>query len=117
MNLFVASPFFHRTQLTHKTNFKRIFAATILRFHDAFLGIFGNEPSGKYKDPTHLPFHHKIISVLAETKNLMENFRKWQDEVITGFTKTNWLVVDVSKVGQGSAKMNVNSRCVVRLIE
>ena len=35
------------------------------------------EPSGKYKDPTYHPFHHKIISVLAEIHISMENFRKW----------------------------------------
>ena len=50
-------------QLTHKTKFKRILAATILRSHYAFLDIISNEPYGKYKDPTHCPFHHKTIHV------------------------------------------------------
>ena len=57
--------FVHRTQLTHKTKFKRILAATVLRFHEAFIGIIGNELSGKYKDPNHHPFLHKIISLYA----------------------------------------------------
>ena len=43
--------------------------------------------SVKYKDPTHYPFHHKIISVLAYTKISMETFRKCQYEVIAGFNK------------------------------
>ena len=58
-------------------------------FHDAFLGIIGNEPSVKYKDPTHHHFHPKIISVLAETQISIETIRKWQYEVIAGFNKTN----------------------------
>ena len=74
--LFVDSLFFHRTQLTHKTKIKHILADNILRFHDAFIIIVGNELSGNYKDPTHYPFHHKIISVLAETQISMETFRK-----------------------------------------
>ena len=57
-------------------------------FHYAFLGMIGNEPSGKYKDPTHHPFIHKSISVIAETQISMETFRKWKDEVIAGFNKT-----------------------------
>ena len=64
VNLFVDYLFCHRTQITHKTKFKCILAATVLIFHDAFLGMIGNEPIGKYKYPTHNPFHHKIISVL-----------------------------------------------------
>ena len=42
VNLFVDSLFFHRTQHTNKKTFKRIVAATIMRFHDVFLGIIGN---------------------------------------------------------------------------
>ena len=56
-----------------------------MRCHEAFLGIIGNEPSGKYKDQTQDHFFHKSISILAETKNLLKTFRKWQDEVIAGF--------------------------------
>ena len=67
VNFSVDLMFVYRTQLTHKTNFKRILAATVLIFHYNFFGIIGNEPSGKYKDPTHNLFHNKIISVLAET--------------------------------------------------
>ena len=109
--------FVHRTQLTYKTKCKRIIAATVLRFHEAFLEIIGNEPSGKYKYPTHHPFHHKIISVLAETQISMETFRKWQDEVIGGYNEKYWLTVDVSNFGQGSSKRYVDSRCVVRVID
>ena len=58
VTLIVDILFVHRTQLTHKTKFMHIIAATVLRFYDAFLGIFGYEPSGKYKDQTHQPFHH-----------------------------------------------------------
>ena len=47
----------------------------------------------------------------------MENFRKLQYEVISGSNKNNWLAVDVSKVGQDSAKRYVNSRCIVRIID
>ena len=53
---------------SHKKKFKRILAANVLRFHGSFLEIIGNEPSGKYKDPTHHNFHHRIISVLVDTK-------------------------------------------------
>ena len=59
-----------------------------MEFHEAFLGMIGNEPSGKYKYPTHHPFIHKSISVLAETQISMDNFRKWKDEVIVSFNKT-----------------------------
>ena len=47
----------------------------------------------------------------------METFCKWQDEVISGFNKPNWLAVDVLKIGQGSAKRYVGSRCVVMVID
>ena len=53
---------------SHKKKFKRILAANVLRFHGSFLEIIGNEPSGKYKDPTHHNFHHRKISVLVDTK-------------------------------------------------
>ena len=46
VNTFVEYLFFHRTQLTHKTEFKRILDATILRFNDEFIGIIGNEQYG-----------------------------------------------------------------------
>ena len=85
MNLFVDLIFFHIIELTHKTKFKRILADTVLIFHDAFLGIIGNETSVNYKDPTHHHFYHKIIPVLADTQVSVETFCKWQDEVIAGF--------------------------------
>ena len=108
--------FFKRTQLTH-TKKLSVLAATVLIFHDAFLGIIGNEPSDKYTDSNHHHFHHKIIFVLVKTQISIETFRKWKNEVIAGFNGKNWLVVDVSKVGQGSAKSYVNSRCFVRVID
>ena len=60
--------FAHRTQLTTKTKLKPILDATIMIFHDTFRGIICNEPSGKYKYPTHHLFHDKIISVPEETQ-------------------------------------------------
>ena len=42
VNLFVNSLFVYRTQLTQKTKFKRILAASVMRFHDAFREIIGN---------------------------------------------------------------------------
>ena len=117
MNLFDDSLFAHRTQLTQKAKFKCILAATVMRFHHAFLVIIGNEPSAKYKDPTHHHFHHKIISVLADTKISIQNFRKWQDEVIASFNEINWLAVDIAKVGQGSEKRYVDSCCIGRVID
>ena len=71
--------------------------------------MIGNEPSGKYKAPTDHHFHHIIVAVNADTKISIETFHKWQDEVIAGFNETNWLAVDISKIGQGSAKRYVDS--------
>ena len=65
VKLFVNALFVHRTRITHKTKFKNILAATVLRFHGSFLEVIGNETSGKYKDPTHHHFHHKIMSILS----------------------------------------------------
>ena len=117
VNLFVDALFVHRTHITHKTKFKRIIDATVLRFHGSFLEIIGNEPSGRYKDPTHHYFHHKIISVLADTKISIEAFHKWQDESIAGQYENSCLAVDIAKVGQGYAKIYVDSRSVVRVID
>ena len=117
VNLFAGSLFVYRTQLTYKTKFKRILDATVLIFNNAFLGIIGNEPSGKYKDTTHHTFYHKIISVIIKAQISIKNFRRWQDEVIAGFNKRNWLAVDVSKVGQGYEKRYADSSCVIRLID
>ena len=47
----------------------------------------------------------------------METFHKWQDKVIGGFNKKNWLAADVSKVVQGSVKGYVNSCFLIRVIE
>ena len=117
VNLFVDSLFVHRTHITHKTKFKRILAATVLIFHGSFLEIVGNEPSGKYKDPTHHYFHHIITYVVADTNISIETFHKWEDEVIVGFNGKKWLAVDIAKFGQGSAKRYVDSCSVVRVID
>ena len=47
----------------------------------------------------------------------METFRKWQDEVSSGFNKNSWLAVDVSKVGRSYAKRYVDSRTFLRLTD
>ena len=47
VKLFVNSTFIHNTGIQNNTQLKRILAASFLIFHDAFLGIIGNEPSGK----------------------------------------------------------------------
>ena len=112
--MFLNALFVHRTHISHKTKFKRILAATVLRFHGSFLEVFGNEPSGKYKYPTHHHIHHKIMSILSDTKISKQTFKKWQDEVIAGFNEKKWLDVTIKKVGQGSAKRYVNSRSVLR---
>ena len=57
MNLFVDDLFVNKTALMHNKKFKRILAASVLIFNEEFHGIVGNEPSGKYKDTTHNPFH------------------------------------------------------------
>ena len=58
VNLFLDLLFVYRTQLTHKTKFKRILADTVVRFHDAIFIIIDNELSGIYKNLTHKPFYY-----------------------------------------------------------
>ena len=65
--LFVNYIFVHNTGIQNNKRFKRILAAYILIFHDAFIGIIGNEPSSKYKNLIHHTFHQKILSILSET--------------------------------------------------
>ena len=88
-----------------------------MRFHGSFLKVIGNEPSGKYKDPTHHHFHHKIISILSDTNISIQTFHRWKDEAISGFIEKNWLGVAINKVGQGSAKRYVDSHSVVKVID
>ena len=45
----------------HKKQFKWILAASVLRFHEEFLGIIANGTPGKYKYPTHPLLHQKIF--------------------------------------------------------
>ena len=113
VKFFVNALFVHRTHIIHKTKFKSILAATVMRFHGSFLEVIGNEPSGKYKDPTHHHFHHTIISILSDTKISKQIFQKWQDEVIAGFNEKNWLYAAMKKFSQGSAKRCVDSRSAV----
>ena len=68
VKLFINALFLHRTHISHITKFKSILAATFMRFRWSFLKVIGNEPSGKYKDPTHHHFHHTIMSILSDTK-------------------------------------------------
>ena len=85
-----------------------------MSFHGSFFKVIENEPSVKYKDPTHNHFHHKIISIISDTKISIQKFHKWQDEVIAGFNENNWLDIAIKKVGQGSAKRYIDSFSVVR---
>ena len=89
VNLFVDALFVHRTHIMDKIMFKCILDATVLRFHGSFFEVIGNEPSGKYKDLTHHYFHHKIISIISDTKISIQTFHKWQDEVIAGYNEKN----------------------------
>ena len=117
VKLFVNALFVRRTHISQNTKFKNILAATVLRFHGSFLDVIGNEPSVKYKDPTHHHFHHTIMSILSDTKISKQTFQKWQYEVIAGFNENNWLDVAIKKVGQDSAKRYVNSCSVVKVID
>ena len=117
VKLFVNVLFFHRTHIRQNTKFKNILAPTVLRFHGSFIEVIGNEPSGKYKYPTHNHFHHTIMSILSDTKISKQTFQKWQDEVIAGFNEKNWLDITNKKVGQGSSKRYVDSRSVVKAID
>ena len=94
-NFLLMHYFFHRTHISHKTRFKSILVATVLGFHGSFLEVIGNEPSGKYKDPTRNHFHHTIISILSDTNIPKKTFQKWQDEVIAGFNEKDWLDVAI----------------------
>ena len=78
VKLFVTSLLVHSTGIQHNPKLKHILAASVLRFHDAFLGIIGNESSGKYKDPINHHFHQIMLSTLSETKISDQNFDKWK---------------------------------------
>ena len=56
---------------------KRILSASIIKTKESFIWIIGNEPYGKYKDPTHNPFS-KQNSVISDTTIPMENFQRWK---------------------------------------
>ena len=73
VNLFVESLFACKTQLINKTNFRRIFSASIMIFHYEFVCIIGNVPYSKYKDTTHHTFH-KNKKTNSETKNQWRPF-------------------------------------------
>ena len=93
-----------------------IIYAYVLIFYDAFVGIIGNKPYGKYKDPSHHPFHQKFISVLSETEFSGQTFNKRKKELIDGFNAKKWLGVNIDKIVSGSYKKYVDSRCVVIFI-
>ena len=80
-----------------RTKFKRILAATILRFHNEFFAIIENKPSSKYKYATYHPFNQSILLVLTDIGYAMSTFWKWQKEVLAGFKEKNWLGVRISK--------------------
>ena len=98
VHLFVNSLFVHNTGLWYKTKLKHILAAYVLWFYYSFIGIIGNEPSGKYKDRSHHPFYQKIVSILFELKISAKTFEKRKKDVIYGFNDKNWLGVNIEKL-------------------
>ena len=95
VNFFVDDLFVYKTQLTHKTKFKRILAAKILRFHDEFLELLRMNHMVSTRIQPIIPSIAKLFLFFAETQISMETFHKWQYEVIVGFNERNWLGVDV----------------------
>ena len=68
-----------------------ILASSVLTFHDEYLGMIINEPSGKYKDPSYRHFYQKIISVPSETEVSDKTFQKWKKKLIYALNvKTFW---------------------------
>ena len=116
VQLFVNTIFAHNTGIHYKKKLKHILVASVLIFHDEFLGIIGNEPSGKYKDPINHPFYQKILSIIIELKISDETFEKWNKEVIDGFNGKYWLGVNIYKAGSGYSKRYVDICCVISLI-
>ena len=110
------SRFIHNTGIQHSTKLKRILAASVLIFHDAFLGIIVNEPSIKYNDTIHQTFNQTIISVPFEPKISDQTFEKFNKEVIDGFNDKNWLGVNIDKFGSGYSKRYDDSLCVLNVI-
>ena len=117
VHLFVDSLFVHNTGIQYKTKFNHILAASVLQFYDAFPGIIGNGPYGKYNDRSHNPFHHNIVSVVFELNISGETFDKCKKVVIDGFNNKNWLGVNIEKIGSGYAKRYVDGRCVVSAMD
>ena len=98
VHLFLDSLFVHNTGIQYKTKFNHILAASVLQFYDAFPGIIGNGPYGKYNDRSHNPFHHNIVSVVFELNISGETFDKCKKGVIDGFNNKNWLGVNIEKL-------------------
>ena len=94
VHLFVNSLIVYNTGIQYK-KLNHVLAASILRFYDAFLGIIGNEPSVKYKNPSHHNFHQKNVSIHFDLKLSDETFDKRKKEVIYGFNDKNWLGVNI----------------------
>ena len=104
VQFFVNVFFFHKTGIQSSKKLKHIPAASVLKPHDAFIGIIKNEPSGKYKDPSHQYFHHKTIYVLSEIYISDQTFKKYKEEVTDGFNAKHWLGVNISIIRSGSYK-------------
>ena len=82
IHLFEDVLFVNNTGLWYKKKLKHILAASVFQFYDDFRGIILNEPSGKYKDRSHHPFHQNIVFILFEVSISNESFDKWKKEVI-----------------------------------
>ena len=95
VHLFANIIYVHNTGIRYKTKFKDILHASVLQFYDAFPGIIGNGPYGKYNDRSHNPFHHNIVSVVFELNISGETFDKCKKVVIDGFNNKNWLGVNI----------------------
>ena len=72
VQVFVNSLFIHNTGLHYKKKLNNILSVYVLIFYDEFLGIIGNEPSGKHKDPSNYPFHEKTFSIIFELRFMMQ---------------------------------------------
>ena len=72
VQLFVNSLFIIDTGIHHNKKLKRILSESGLRFHHAFICIIGNEPSGKYNNPSNHPSCQKYLPSLQKLKFLIK---------------------------------------------